>query len=424
MKRFITLNQYKILALSSFSGILEVYNFFIFAYFLNIIATLFFPPEIPDWLRQIQVYALFSIGFFFRPVGGVIIAHYGDTLGRKKTFIFSIVLMAFPTLAIGLIPTYNEIGYYSIILLLLFRIMQGCSYGGEVPTSLVFVSEHSSKQHINFSSTVIIASFTCGGLLSNVVATFINSYFTHSQILEGAWRYPFILGGFLGVISFFLRRWLQETPVFLSMKKKILKNQLPIKYSLINHRSTILIGLIFFSIYNSVLISLLTLGVSLLPKLFKISPLIASELGVVVSVFTIIGCLIFGILADRFSQIKVLTIGLFFLSASAVLYYYQLQNSSINIFFFAGVCGFFIGSIAIIPPLIMMSFPAKVRLSSLALVWGLSASIFSAFAPVILSFLSIFNSLAPVYYVSIFCYIGVFVGIYLMLKSNNLNKIS
>ena len=65
MKRFITLNQYKILALSSFSGILEVYNFFIFAYFLNIIATLFFPPEIPDWLRQIQVYALFSIGFFF-----------------------------------------------------------------------------------------------------------------------------------------------------------------------------------------------------------------------------------------------------------------------------------------------------------------------------------------------------------------------
>jgi hypothetical protein len=71
-----------------------------------------------------------------------------------------------------------------------------------------------------------------------------------------------------------------------------------------------------------------------------------------------------------------------------------------------------------------MSFPAKVRLSSLALVWALSASIFSAFAPVILSFLSIFNSLAPVYYVSIFCYIGVFVGIYLMLKSNNLNKIS
>jgi MFS family permease len=241
--------------------------------------------------------------------------------------------MAFPTLAIGLIPTYNEIGYYSIILLLLFRIMQGCSYGGEVPTSLVFVSEHSSKQHINFSSTVIIASFTCGGLLSNVVATFINSHFTHSQILEGAWRYPFILGGFLGVISFFLRRWLQETPVFLSMKKKILKNQLPIKYSLINHRSAILIGLIFFSIYNSVLISLLTLGVSLLPKLFKISPLIASQLGVVVSVFTIIGCLIFGILADRFSQIKVLTIGLFFLSASAILYYHQLQNSSINIFF-------------------------------------------------------------------------------------------
>ena len=88
------------------------------------------------------------------------------------------------------------------------------------------------------------------------------------------------------------------------------------------------------------------------------------------------------------------------------------------------MCGFFIGSIAIIPPLIMMSFPTKVRLSSLALVWGLSASIFSAFAPVILSFLSIFNSLAPVYYVSIFCYIGVFVGIYLMLKSNNLNKIS
>lgn len=424
MKRPLSFNHYKVLAISSFCSALEIYNFVIFAYFLNVIGILFFPPDTPDWLRQVKVYGLFSIGFFFRPIGGVIIAHYGDILGRKKIFIFTIALMALPTLAIALMPTYEDIGYYSAALLILFRIMQGCAVGGEGPASLVFVSEHSPASHKNLSIAAITASIAFGGLLSNIVATFINSYFTNSEILAGAWRYPFILGSFFIVISFLLRRILEETPVFLSIKNKILVNQLPIKYSLINHRSAVLFGLAFFSIYASTTMTLQTLGVSLLPKLFQISPLLASKLGISVSIFAIIGHLTFGILADRFGQLKVLILGLFFLSISAIIYYHKLQDLSENIFFYSSICGFFIGTISIIPALVTMSFPAKVRLSSLALIFGASTAIFQTSAPVTLSFLSIYNIMSPVYYVSAFYIIGIFLGIYLLLNNNNLKRIN
>jgi len=113
----LTKKHYKILGVSWLGGTLEFYDFIIFIYFANNISSLFFPPDMPEWLRLLQTYGLFSVGYFFRPVGGVVLAHFGDTLGRKKIFVFTILLMAIPTFAIGCMPTYSQIGIFAPILL-------------------------------------------------------------------------------------------------------------------------------------------------------------------------------------------------------------------------------------------------------------------------------------------------------------------
>jgi len=133
-------SQIKVLGLSALGGVLEFYDFIIFIYFASSIGTLFFPPTMPEWLRQIETFSIFAAGYLVRPIGGIVMAHFGDTRGRKKMFTFSIFLMAVPTLIIGLIPTYADIGIYAPLILLFLRMLQGAAIGGEVPGAWVFCS--------------------------------------------------------------------------------------------------------------------------------------------------------------------------------------------------------------------------------------------------------------------------------------------
>lgn len=102
--------DYKTLSLSALGGALEFYDFIIFVFFAAVVGQLFFPPEMPEWMRLMQTFGIFAAGYFARPLGGVVIAHFGDLLGRKKMFTLSILMMAVPTLIMGLMPTYAEIG--------------------------------------------------------------------------------------------------------------------------------------------------------------------------------------------------------------------------------------------------------------------------------------------------------------------------
>ena len=115
--------DYKTLSLSALGGTLEFYDFVVFVFFANVIGALFFPADLPDWMRQLQTLGIFAAGYLARPLGGIIIAHYGDKIGRKKMFTLSIFLMAVPTLVIGLLPTYETLGIAAPLLLLLMRVL-------------------------------------------------------------------------------------------------------------------------------------------------------------------------------------------------------------------------------------------------------------------------------------------------------------
>jgi MFS family permease len=140
-----------------------------------VVGKLFFPADMPEWLRLMQTFGIFAAGYLARPLGGIVMAHFGDLLGRKKMFTLSIFMMAVPTLIMGLLPTYAQIGMWAPILLLLMRVIQGAAIGGEVPGAWVFVSEHVPQRHIGYACGTLTSGLTAGILLGSLVATAINS---------------------------------------------------------------------------------------------------------------------------------------------------------------------------------------------------------------------------------------------------------
>src|SRR5439155_12455026 len=171
----------------------------------------------PDWLRLLQTFGIFSAGYLARPLGGIVIAHFGDRLGRKRMFAFSIFLMAVPTLAIGLLPTYAAIGIAAPLLLLLMRILQGVAIGGEVPGAWVFVAEHVPEHRFGFGIGTLTAGLTTGILFGSLMAGAINTIYGPADVARFAWRMPFLAGGAFGFVAVYLRRFLEETPVFKEM---------------------------------------------------------------------------------------------------------------------------------------------------------------------------------------------------------------
>ena len=144
-------SEIRILSLASIGGALEFYDFVIFVFFATVIGKLFFAASLPDWVRQVQTFGIFAAGYLARPIGGVVMAHFGDTRGRKRMFTLSVLLMAIPTLLIGLLPTYQSIGVAAPMLLLLMRILQGVAIGGEAPGAWVFVAGHARRGKVGFA---------------------------------------------------------------------------------------------------------------------------------------------------------------------------------------------------------------------------------------------------------------------------------
>ena len=121
------------LALSSLGGALEFYDFVIYVFYAKIISDLFFPSTLSPFWAMLNTYGIFAAGYFFRPLGGVVMAHFGDLVGRKRLFSLSILLMSLPTLMIGLLPTFESIGYFAPVLLLLMRVIQGIALVEKFP---------------------------------------------------------------------------------------------------------------------------------------------------------------------------------------------------------------------------------------------------------------------------------------------------
>ncbi|MDZ5762074.1 MFS transporter [Candidatus Cyrtobacter comes] len=218
----------KIIGSTVVGNIVEYYDFGVYAVFAPTIGALFFPHH-DGSTNDILALIVFAIGFLMRPLGGIIFGHIGDVFGRKKALITSIIGMAFATSSIGLIPSYDEIGFWAPALLVAIRLIQGVCIGGEGAGSAVFILEHLDGYKPGLIGSIVMASNMMGTLIATFVGVFISQFFDYNP---QSWRYAFLLGGVMGIAGLYLRYGLSETPIFNNLKYDIeyqkKKKKLPI----------------------------------------------------------------------------------------------------------------------------------------------------------------------------------------------------
>ena len=218
-----SLSLFKVVALSSIGSSLEMYDFVTYIFFAPYIAKQFFPTT--NYLASLLLtFSVFAVGSLCRIIGAIIFGHVGDTKGRKKTLIYTVVSMAVPTIVLTFLPTYQEIGLIAPILLTLMRCLQGLAVGGEFSGSLTFVAEYAPSANRGLICSLIILSLNAGILLSSLIGLIVTKFLVEKGMLWG-WRIAFFIGCMLAVLIAMMRRYLVETPLFQKLReeKKIIQ---------------------------------------------------------------------------------------------------------------------------------------------------------------------------------------------------------
>lgn len=373
-------DQKKLLILSSLGGVLEFYDFIIFALFASYISSAFFPAT-NELASLLITFATFAIGYLVRPLGGVVFGHFGDRIGRKATFTVSILMMALATLGMGLIPSYEQIGLIAPVLIICLRVIQGLSIGGEIPGAITYVSE-SFTQNKGFACGMIFCALTFGIVLGSIVHASIITLLSHEQMQMFGWRIPFVIGGVFGLLSYVLRRELHESSQFLAIEHSI--EQFPI-VTVFKKQFGIVIAGTFITAMCAVIVTSLFLFtpayfteiLHLPANSFVWERTIAIALGSAMSVF-------FGYLTDVISVRKLIVVlcittafcayPIFLIYVSYPQYYWvSFIASSLLLGFSAGI----------IPRLLSELFPTSIRYSGIAVSYNLGFALFGGLTPFI-----------------------------------------
>ncbi|MDI3399481.1 MFS transporter [Pseudomonas sp. V88_4] len=378
-------SDYKTLGLAALGGALEIYDFIIFVFFALTLSQLFFPPEMPEWLRLLQSFGIFVTGYLARPLGGILMAHFADRLGRKKVFSLSILMMALPCLLIGIMPTYAQIGYFAPLLLLALRILQGAAVGGEVPSAWVFVAEHAPAGHRGYALGFLQAGLTFGYLIGALTATFLAQVFTPAEVLDFAWRYPFLLGGVFGVIGVWLRRWLSETPVFMAMEaQREARVELPLRTVLRDHRLAMLPAMLLTCVLTSAVVVFVVITPTMMQKTFGMTAGHTFALSALGIVFLNIGCVIAGRLVDRIGAWRTVMLYSLLLPLGIGLLYTCLISGGDWIGLAYAIAGLCCGVVGAVPSVMVSLFPARIRVSGISFTYNIAYAAWASVTPLLL----------------------------------------
>jgi MFS family permease len=406
--RPLTRSDARTLVLAALGGALEYYDFIIFVFFTAVIAELFFPPETPDWLRQAQTFGLFAAGYLARPLGGIVMAHFGDRSGRKRMFTLSVFLMAIPTLLIGFLPTYAAIGYAAPLALLALRILQGAAVGGEIPGAWTFVSEHVPPRRVGFACGTLTSGLTVGILLGSLVATFVNRIWSPQDVQAFAWRIPFLVGGVFGFLAVFLRRLLVETPVFEEMRRRrALVEGLPLRVVLAGHGHAVIVSMLLTWVLTAAIVVVMLMTPTLIQKLFAIAPADTLAANSLATFGLSLGCIVFGWLADRFGAERLLMLGCAALLLATYALYFGLARSTAHLDVLYAAAGFAVGVVGVIPVVLVRAFPAPVRFSGISFAYNIAYAVFGGLTPLFVTLLMKGHPFAPAHYVAALCGLGI-----------------
>ncbi len=322
--QFKTLISNKALFSSTIGTTLEFYDFALFGFLAPFFSAHFFPSQNP-FLSTLYGYTAFLVGYLFKPIGAILWGQIGDKRGRRVALCSSLYFMGFSTLLIGILPTYTEIGILAPLLLLLARIIQGLSQGGELAGGLLFALEHTPTKKKGFAGGIFNGICTSGILLGS----FAGYLCTLSHAPTWAWRIPFLLGFCIVLLGIYIRNNTSETPVFESMKKEALPT-LPL-YHGIKTEYKQFIGMLLITGLPAVAFHM---NFIYLPMYFKDLPGISEQLARLSSTiglsYLILLLPVFGYLSDKFGQATIMKLGTSIIFIWSLFLFSQLDSFSAN----------------------------------------------------------------------------------------------
>ncbi len=375
---------FRLMSASSVGTILEWYDFSLFAFFTPVFAHLFFPEE-NKLTGLLLTYVIFAVGFLVRPLGAILFGHLGDRIGRKKTLVLSIVLMSFSTCSIGLLPTYYQIGMWAPILLIMLRLCQGLSAGGESTGAVLFVLESTQKKNKGLISATLWSMTGVGMLLGSTVGSFVLQFGQHDFV----WRIPFLFGLVTGVVGYFVRSQIPESSLFKNAEQNNSLVKFPFLTAITQYRRELLItiGLYILSAMITYLIFIFmpSYAANIIGMPLAKTSLMSTLGLLLVTLLVPVG----GYLSDIFGRKSILCISA---AGFAILSYplFQLiSTGSIENYIIAELCFIFLaanfqGTITVT---VFEMLPIAVRYSVAAIGYNISYSIFGGTAPLLATYL-------------------------------------
>lgn len=383
-------------------AILEYYEFVIFLFLIPTMAQHFFPEDAENWIGQMSLLAIFAAGYIARPLGGGVLGALGDVFGRKRTFTWTIILMSGPTLAMGLLPTYGEVGWLAPLLLLVCRLLQGVAAGGEIPTAVVFIAETVSPRKLAFSLAAVGACISLGQLLGSLANVGVGIA-TDYGYGDWAWRVPFVIGGVFGFLSYLLRSKMRETPVFQELQaRKETAKSIPIRMVIRDYQREILVGLALAASFGVILHTSLVQPALYLRAETSFEPRTV-ELAQFFAIFAAgVVTLILGWCADRFGWTKIITMAAL-IQAFALLGFFYTTSSSSGLIERYVFLGMFASTAYLVYPALVRMFPAHCRLTGFSLCYNGAHAVLGSTTPLALTALGHISGVLVGLYGAAFC---------------------
>jgi MHS family proline/betaine transporter-like MFS transporter len=364
-------------------SVLEWYEIFLYAYWAPILSRLFFSPDV-EATALINTLLIFAVGFLSRPIGGLVFGHVGDRYGRKISLLSSIVIIALPTFTLGLLPTYDQIGFWAPTLLVTIRILQGLPSGGELPGAMCYLAESAPPKKRRFMCSWTFIGSQIGITISIIECLLLEKNLSQEALLNWGWRLSFLIGGLIGLLGYFLRFKLKESPFFEELSKRSKIEPRPILEALKKYKKKLLMGF-GFTVLDAVGIFVITVFSSVFFEKF-LGTTFDENLMITASVLTLSTILLplFGKLGDRFENKPLLIFSAIGIMIVAYLFNYAVEYAS---FYSAVVLEilmilFLNVQFALLPSALSELFPTSVRFTCMGLSYNICSSLIGSLIPI------------------------------------------
>ncbi|MFZ6679807.1 MFS transporter [Undibacterium sp. Tian12W] len=393
---------WKEICAASIGNALEFYDLLIYGYFAIIIGKLFFPAESETTSLLLSV-GTFGISFVMRPLGAIMLGSYADRAGRKPSLTLSITIMMIGTGMIAFAPTYAQIGIASPIIIIVARMLQGFSTGGEFGAATAYMVEHADGKRRGFFASWQLSTQGLATVLAAGISALLSYTLTDAQLSDWGWRLAFAFGLLVGPVGLYIRNQIDETPEFKKVKD-VKAERSPLRTVLLHETTNLLLGIGVVSgatAFNYV--HKLYMPTYALKQLHI--PATSSFLGAMITgVVLMITAPIFGAMSDRFGRFRVLSIALMLIGLTSyplflILNTWPTVTTLIAVQFLVGLL--IAACLGPIPAMLSDIFPTTSRGTGLALSYNFSVTIFGGFAPLLVTWMisATDNKMAPSFYV-------------------------